>query len=105
MGPFQGAWALAVRSVIWTWRRYPGPGTVLWRAVRGARDAGTAGYGLEDGDVILSVHGRVVTTCRPCPAIFGTYGPTEPAPVVVLRDHKTVELQLHANGPKEMGDH
>lgn len=64
-----------------------------------------AGSGLEDGDVIISVHGRVVTTADHARRILETYGPAEPAPVVVLRDHKTVELQLHANGRKEMGDH
>jgi S1-C subfamily serine protease len=64
-----------------------------------------AGSGLEDGDVIVSVHGRVVTTADHARRILETYGPAEPAPVVVLRDHKTVELQLHAFDRKEMGDH
>ena len=65
----------------------------------------SAGSGLEDGDVIVSIQGRIVVAADHARRILETYGPAEPAPVVVLRDHKTVELRLHAIGRKEMGDH
>ena len=65
----------------------------------------SAGSGLEDGDVIVSIHGRIVVEADHARRILETYGPAEPAPVVVLRDHKTVELRLQAIRRKEMGDH
>ena len=63
------------------------------------------GSGLEDGDVILSIQGRQVTVAEQARRILETYGPAEPAPLTVWRDHKTVELQMHANGRKELTDH